>query len=104
MKTEEIIKAGTKLAMIYELGSMKNIEFIELENDSKVSELDNYVYELAVTYAQMYNVYPVNEESEEEEEGLHGYVFEDVGYYIEIYNADSHDGYSMTGTPKFEKF
>jgi hypothetical protein len=64
--------------------------------------LDDLAYEVALSNAEMYGIYPPSDEDTDEdiEEGNSD---EGIWGCHEPYNSDKHDGHTITGTPHFEK-
>jgi hypothetical protein len=71
-------------------------------------ELENFAWEQAKEFAEMYGVYPPEFDDDgeeiEQEEALHGFCWDDVEGYWEPYNSAKHDGHLLYGYNDKVKF
>ena len=78
-------------------------EFYIVPDSMTDAELSDFAWQCGKTNAEMYGIYPKSEyqgDSEISDEELEGDDYSDnIEGWVEEYEPEKHDGYSMTGTP-----
>lgn len=78
-------------------------EFVELTKPMNVLEWDTAINQMAVANAESYGIYESNDLYEVEADDGDEYSHNIEGYAVN-YDPKKHNGYSMTGVPKFEQW
>lgn len=70
-------------------------DFVEVDGNSSIRELDDLVIEYALNNAEMYGIYPPCEGYDPDDES----ISDDISGIWYDYEPEKHDMYTTTGTP-----
>jgi len=88
-------------------GGTDSWEFFEVPNDYSGSSLDSLANECALGNAEMYGIYPPSDSYDEFDNGEpveddNDSTDDNIEGYWELYDAEKHDGHTMTGVPEWQ--